>query len=222
MGRFLAKGWQNARNQILIALGWGPKDNRPQAGTWNLCVKRLSNERVHTEKGMVGYVTKDAPLNVQQGLVDADRSLWDFAGNGISDEQIEEGQLIYARYGKGDVKNMVQVTPHTLIDKAAHYAKTHLRRRGVVSLNLVDTSARMLESGWFDFSSGFAHTNTRFDVDCAETLFRIKINPLSCDHDDIRLLLFKEKSAKTSRVINEHMCRQRTEKSDGPPNLDPF
>ena len=120
---------------------------------------------------MVRYITKDVPLNVQQGLVDPDRSQWDFARNSITNKQIEEGQLIYVRYSKGDIKNMVQVTLHTLIDKAAHYARTHLRCCGVVSLNLVDTSARMLKSGWFDFSSGFAHTNTQFDVDCTEMLF---------------------------------------------------
>jgi hypothetical protein len=94
---------------------------------------------------MVGYVTKDAPLNADQGLVDTERSPWDFAGNGISEQLILDGQEIYARYSKGDVKNKVQVTPYTLIDTAAHYTTTHLRRCGVVHLNLVDTSARMLE-----------------------------------------------------------------------------
>ena len=180
-----AKGANNARNQILIALGWAKPEDRPKH--FILCVKKLTGTKLHTEEGMFGYILKDAPKSQADGFVSVD-SQWQYKLKNVTAAQITKGIELNAMFGAGEFKNQVFLTRHNLMERCSMFVRMH--EKGIALRRFSDVLASMIHTGSYHLATEFGMAGVKFDRQKTEIMFRMRMVPLSVDVADVETVVF--------------------------------
>ncbi|KAK3282916.1 hypothetical protein CYMTET_9369 [Cymbomonas tetramitiformis] len=114
---------------------------------WNVCVKHLNGNGLHTKIGMIGYCRKNhkAP------------NFNSWAMN-VTEEMQKKGDDLYLVLGKGDLKGRCELTENNIMSKADMFRRFKMKR-GFPSF--MATVLRMMRSGRYFFSTRIHNSRCR-------------------------------------------------------------
>ena len=204
-------GTDALRRHLKSALGWD--DRRLPAelkGKTHICIRTLRNTGLHTWHGMLGYCSKDAEeVHFQQFMV------------GVSEEDLALGKEQYALHGNKDKNNTVQLTPYTLIERAAQWAKVKMQRTSGISLHQAVVS--MIQSGKFRFGGGFTSSKSgQYTYSRAAAVWKAAMNPADFSLDDAYQVLYEDPpAARYYNTNNWYFAEERLAAIHAPEPFDP-
>lgn len=157
--------------------GWDV--NRPKVRKVNLCIKEAKGKGLHTRIGLLGYSRKDC--DKYEG------HLWSCSPT-VTPEEMQEGDLLFCQFGKGDKGNSCQLTETNLLDRAIVYWERFIKDPLVCELDHV--LSEMLRTGRYSIHGKFFTSNGAWSFPRAQLAFMSRLVPADTRIDDVKRIFF--------------------------------
>ena len=169
--RVMCTGGKNMNTEIRKFLGWDK--NKPSVGASVMC-KALTQTKVHTWHGMIGYCQKDTGEEHFKEVY-----------HNISADDMSLGAEQYLRHGAGPLKNRIMLEPKRTFDKAMIYYNMYCRTNPRVDIETC--LLMMLRTGKYYPAAEWVipHTGQGWDRVRAAIAWRMLIHPEQTTLDDV-------------------------------------
>jgi len=181
-----------AFKKSLISVMKFPDNETPH--NLKISLKQLTHKGLHTITGIVGYARKEKNEAHYSEIV----------VKNISDEMMEEGDLMYLLHGKiQNNKKRVSLCQYNLINKMLVFLKYKCDNLVAYSHDPLSLIVKMVNSGHYELESKWIADRSGLGLNRLKALWRANVAPEDVTEEDIRKIMFPRDS------LSDHSCGGR-------------
>ena len=172
-----------AFKKSLISVMKFPDNDTPH--NLKISLKKLTHKGLHTITGIVGYARKEKNEAHYSEIV----------VKNISDEMMEEGDLMYLLHGKiQNNKKRVSLCQYNLINKMLVFLKYKCDNLVAYSHDPLSLIVKMVNTGHYELESKWIADRSGLGLNRLKALWRANVAPEDVTEEDIRKIMFPRDS----------------------------